>query len=240
MAVLDAATAAIAVLDAATAAIAVLDAATAAIAVLLAITAAMAVLDAATAAIAVLDAATAAIAVLDAATAAIAVLLAITAAIVCRPASVALVEPVSVSRPLPTLYPPPKKASRAVYDAATAAMAVLDAATAAIAVLDAATAAIAVLLAAMRRACPRIPSSTLNSASLPGSAFSSVCSCAPVVVPASTAFKRRIARIMGIVCPYDLITVMGHAKRMAELVFAAAALAFVSMTVTVLAALTQA
>jgi hypothetical protein len=30
-------------------------------------------------------------------------------------------------------------------------------------------------------------------------------------VPASIAFKRRIARTMGIVCPYDLITVMGHA-----------------------------
>jgi hypothetical protein len=81
-----------------------------------------------------------------------------------------------------------------------AVLAVLDAATAFIAVLDAATAAIAVLEAAMRRACPRIPSSTFNSASLPGSSAIRVCSCAPEVVPASIAFKRRIARIIGMVC----------------------------------------
>ena len=116
----------------------------------------------------------------------------------------------------------------------------LDAATAAIAVLDAATAAIAVLDAAMRRVCPRIPNRTLNSASRPGSACNSVCSCAPLVVPASTALSKRIARIIGIVCPYGLITEMGHAARIAALVLALDALAFVSVTVTVLAALTRA
>ena len=126
----------------------------------------------------------------------------------------------------------------AVLLAATALMAVLDAATAFIAVLDAITAFIAVLLAAMRRVCPRIPSSTFHSASLPGSAASSVCSCAPVVVPASTALRRRIARIIGMVCPYDLITVTGHAVRTAALVVAVAALALHSTTVTVFGALT--
>ena len=166
-----------------------------------------------------LDAATAAIAVLDAATAAIAVLDAITAAIAVLDAATAAI---------------------AVLDAATAAIAVLDAATAAIAVLDAATAAIAVLDAAMRRVCPRIPNRTLNSASRPGSACNSVCSCAPLVVPASTALSKRIARIIGIVCPYGLITEMGHAARIAALVLAVDALAFVSVTVTVLAALTRA
>ena len=172
-------------------------------------TAILAVLDAATAVMAVLDAATAVIAVLDAITAVMAVLEAATAAI-------------------------------AVLDAITAAIAVLDAITAAIAVLDAATAVMAVLDAAMRRVCPRIPRSTLNSASLPGSAVSRVCSWAPVVVPASTAFKRRIARTIGMIFPfYDLMTVTGHAVRIAGFVLAADALALVSITVTVLAALTH-
>jgi hypothetical protein len=91
-------------------------------------------------------------------------------------------------------------------------MAVLLAATAVMAVLLAATAVMAVLLADMRRACPRIPSSTLSSASRPGSAVNSVSSCAPVVVPASIALSIRIALTIGMMCVlYDLITVMGHA-----------------------------
>ena len=196
-----------------------LDAATAVIAVLDAATAVIAVLDAMTAAIAVLDAATAVMAVLDATTAVIAVLDAITAAIAVLDAATAVI---------------------AVLEAATAAIAVLEAATAAIAVLEAATAVIAVLEAATRRACPRMPSNTFNSASLPGSAVNRVCSCAPVSVPASTALSIRIALTIGMMCPYDLITVMGHAVRMAGLVVASAPLALVSMTVTVLAALTKA
>ena len=183
----------------------------------LAHTAVIAVLDAITAVIAVLDAATAVIAVLDAITAVIAVLDAITAVIAVLDAATAVI---------------------AVLDAATAVIAVLDAATAVIAVLDATTAVIAVLDAAMRRACPRMPIKTFHSPSLPGSA-SRVCSWAPLVVPISTAFSMRIARIIGIGCPYDLMTVMGHAVRMAVLVAALAALALVSMMVTVLAALTH-
>jgi hypothetical protein len=93
----------------------------------------------------------------------------------------------------------------------TAVIAVLDAATAVIAVLDAITAVIAVLDAAMRRACPRIPSNTFNSASRPGSSVSRVCSCAPVVVPASIALSIRIARTIGMMFSfYDLMTVTGQ------------------------------
>ena len=196
-----------------------LDAATAVMAVLDAATAVMAVLDAATAVMAVLDAATAVMAVLDAMTAVMAVLDAATAVMAVLDAATAVM---------------------AVLDAATAVMAVLDAATAVMAVLDAMTAVMAVLDAAMRRVWPRIPSSTFSSASLPGSAISRDSSWAPDNVPASTALSIRIARIMGIVFPYDLTTVMGHAVRMAGLMVASDPLTLISMTVTVFAALTKA
>jgi hypothetical protein len=85
----------------------------------------------------------------------------------------------------------------AIPEAATALIAVLEAATALIAVLDAETAVIEVFDAAMRLACPRIPSSALNSASRPGSVVSKVSKFAPGKVPASMAFNILMALTIG-------------------------------------------
>ena len=66
---------------------------------------------------------------------------------------------------------------------------------AAIAVELAITADIAVELAAMRRIWPGRLSSALNAAARSLSA-SSVCICAPLVVPRATALSKRTARII--------------------------------------------
>ena len=76
-------------------------------------------------------------------------------------------------------------------------MAVEDAATAVMAVEDAATAVMAVEDAAIRVHCPGRTSNVAQSDSLPGSASNKASSCEPVVVPASTAFSRRMARTIG-------------------------------------------
>ena len=191
---------------------AVEDAAIAASAVSLLKIAILAVLDAITAVIAALDAITASIAVLDAAT----------ASIVVNPLCVALLARLSVRRKpfrnMPTLLLP---------------------SAADVAVLLAAIAVIVTLFATILRTCPGIASSTCNSPRRELFA-SSVCSCAPVRVPFSSAFNMRIAESIAILSPYVLMTVTGHAAWMAALAVAAAALALVSITVTVLAALTQA